>query len=217
MANENSNLARHAAPLPADEAQPPAEKRTVPRRQANTVYRGREHLTADEVAAMVKAARQHGRYGQRDAAAILLTYRHGLRVSELCALRWDQVNLKDRTIATLRAKAGIAGLHPLQTDELRALGALAAVRSPGAIHVLENERGGALKPGAVRKIVARAGVLAKLELPVHPHMLRHACGFALANKGKDTRLIQDYLGHRSIAATARYTALAAGRFANLWD
>jgi len=216
MSIQISDIVEWAAGTAADEAAPTAEKRTL-RRGSNLSYRGREHLTEAEVVRLVKAARGHGRYGLRDAAAILLAYRHGFRVSELCALRWDQVNLQDRTIATLRVKAGIAGMHPLQADELRALGALAAVRSPEAIHVLENERGGPLKPGALRKIVARAGILAKLELPVHPHMLRHACGFALANKGRDTRLIQDYLGHRSIASTARYTALAAGRFSNLWD
>lgn len=217
MANQISELSTDGTVSGSAEPAPDGEKRTVLRRKVNTAYRGREHLTETEVRAMIAAARKAGRYGDRDAAMILVAYRHGLRVSELCALRWDQVNLRDRQISTLRSKGGIAGVHPLATDELRALGALEAQRSPDAVYVFQNERGGALKPGAVRKVVARAGELARLELPVHPHMLRHACGFALANKGRDTRLIQDYLGHRSIASTARYTALAAGRFNGLWD
>lgn len=192
--------------------------RDTPRRLKNTAYRGREHLTEVEVLALVAAADKIGRYGARDAAAILLAYRHGLRVSELCGLRWDQVDFAGRRLVTMRAKGGVAGTHPLTADVAQVLKTLAAARSPACIHVLENERGGPLKPGAIRKLVARAGLLAKLPLSVHPHMLRHATGFALANKdGIATRTIQEYLGHHSIASTERYTALAAGRFKGLWD
>lgn len=61
-------------------------------------------------------------------------------------------------------------------------------------------------------MVERAGIEAELGFPVHPHMLRHACGFALANKGQDTRALQAYLGHRNIQHTVRYTELSPGRF-----
>jgi type 1 fimbriae regulatory protein FimE len=198
------------------ESEKSTEKRTVPTRKANAAYRGREHLTEAEVERTMRAARKRGRYGVRDAAAILLAYRHGLRVSELCDLRWDQVDLRDRRLSLRRAKGGIAGVHPLAKVELKALAALEALRAPGSVYVLENERGdGPLQPGAIRKIVKRAGKVAGLEVDVHPHMLRHACGFVLANKKNDTRAIQEYLGHRSIQSTQRYTALAAGRFDDL--
>jgi type 1 fimbriae regulatory protein FimB/type 1 fimbriae regulatory protein FimE len=80
-----------------------------------------------------------------------------------------------------------------------------------------SERGGPLTENAVGKLVARAGEAAGLELEVHPHMLRHACGYYLANKGTDTRAIQAYLGHRNIQHTVRYTELAADRFNGLWS
>ena len=65
-------------------------------------------------------------------------------------------------------------------------------------------------------MVARAGVAAKFTFPVHTHMLRHACGFKLANDGVDTRALQAYLGHKSIQHTVRYTELAPTRFKGFW-
>jgi len=70
---------------------------------------------------------------------------------------------------------------------------------------------------AFNYICAEVGRRAKLPVKVHPHMLRHTCGFALANKGRDTRLIQDYLGHRNITHTQIYTRTAAVRFERLWS
>jgi integrase len=192
-------------------------KRTVPRRLKNADYRGREHLTADEVDQMIRSAAKSGRYGRRDAAAILLAFRHGMRVSELCALRWDQIDLKARQLHTNRVKGGLSAAHPLQADEIKALRSLAAQRAPESVYVLENERGGSLNPSGVRRIIKNAGQLAKLELPVHPHMLRHSAGYALMKSKKDLRTIQEWLGHRSLASTARYTALDVDRFAGIWD
>ena len=87
-------------------------------------------------------------------------------------------------------------------------------RSP---YVFVTERGGPLTTSAVRKLVARAGELAGLDFPVHPHMLRHACGYELANEGHDTRSIQQYIGHSNIQHTTRYTELAASRFKAFWS
>jgi type 1 fimbriae regulatory protein FimB/type 1 fimbriae regulatory protein FimE len=82
--------------------------------------------------------------------------------------------------------------------------------------VFKNERGGPLTDSGVRKIVARAGEAAELGFSAHPHMLRHACGFKLANEGHDTRAIQHYLGHRNIQHTVRYTELSPDRFKRFW-
>jgi type 1 fimbriae regulatory protein FimB/type 1 fimbriae regulatory protein FimE len=214
---EIKGLGSDSQPGTTDMGAPAAAKRTLLRRRKNTDYRGREHLEEPEVAAMVRAAAKRGRYGQRDAAAILLAYRHGLRVSEVCALRWDQVDVRGKNLYTNRAKGGLAAMHPLQPDEVKALKALAAQRAPEAVHVFENERGGALNASGMRKIVRRAGELAGLALPVHPHMLRHAAGFALMSKRRDLRTIQEWLGHKSLASTERYTALMPDRFAGIWD
>jgi len=184
-----------------------------PRRRRNAEVRGREYLTAAEVELLIDAAKPAGRYGGRDAAMILLVYRHGLRVSELCGLRWDQVDFASARLAVRRAKGGVEGGHPLSGRELRALRPL---KGSGP-WVFANERGGPMTPAGVRKIVARAGRLGGLEVTVHPHMLRHGCGYALANRGTPTRTIQEYLGHRSIASTAIYTALAERQFVGLWE
>lgn len=67
------------------------------------------------------------------------------------------------------------------------------------------------------RIIRDAGIEAGTVTQTHPHMLRHACGYELAERGADTRLIQDYLGHRNIRHTVRYTASNAARFAGLWE
>lgn len=161
---------------------------------------------------MMGAARKIGRYGHRDATLILIAYRHGLRVSELVSLRWDQVDLSAGLMHVNRLKNGRASSQPLRGPELRALRKL----DRDGPYVFTTERKGPMTASNVRKIVARAGRSAKLPFPVHPHMLRHGCGYKLANDGHDTRAIQQYLGHKNITHTVRYTELAADRFNGFW-
>ena len=156
------------------------------------------------------AAAHIGRHGHRDATLMLLAYRHGLRVGELVALRWDQVDLKQGMLHVARLKNGVASTHPLRGPELRALRRLRREYSESP-YLFCTERRGPLTDSGVRKIVARAGIAGDLGFPVHPHMLRHACGFKLANDGHDSRAIQHYLGHRNIQHTVRYTELALVR------
>jgi type 1 fimbriae regulatory protein FimB/type 1 fimbriae regulatory protein FimE len=141
-------------------------------------------------------------------------FRHGLRVSEAVDLKWEQIDFKSARIHVNRLKNGTDSTHPLDGVELRALRKLK--REYEGPFVFVTERGGPLTRSTVNKMIERAGRKAGLELSVHPHMLRHACGYYLANKGMDTRLIQDYLGHKSITHTVRYTQLAADRFTGLW-
>ena len=187
-----------------------------PRRLRNEELRTREYLTPTEVDALQQAARKQGRYGHRDASLILLAFSHGFRVTELVNLKWNQVDLKTGNVHVRRLKNGTPSVHPLRGKEIRALRRLAR-DYPGSPFVFNSERQGPLTASAVRKIVTRAGHAAKLGFPVHPHMLRHATGFYLANNGQDTRAIQSYLGHRSINHTVRYTELAPGRFQNFWN
>jgi type 1 fimbriae regulatory protein FimB/type 1 fimbriae regulatory protein FimE len=164
---------------------------------------------------MLTAAKRVGRHGHRDYTAILLAYRHGFRVSELVALRWDMIDLKQGLLHVRRLKNGVDSTHPLRGPELRALRKLRreATESP---YLFITERRGPITPSSVRKIVARAGSEAKIGFPVHPHMLRHSTGFKLANDGHDTRALQHYLGHRNIQHTVRYTELAPHRFKGFW-
>jgi integrase len=186
-----------------------------PRRLPNRRLRTREHLTPAEVEKLIAAAGRIGRHGHRDATLLLLTYRHGLRVGELVALRWEQMDLKQGLLHVNRLKHGVAATHPLRGPELRALRKLQR-DYPTAPYVFTTERKGPLTASTVRKLTARAGEVAKIGFPVHPHMLRHACGFKLANDGQDTRAIQHYLGHRNIQHTVRYTELSPERFKGFW-
>ena len=186
-----------------------------PHRVPNRERRRREHLTPAEVKALVEAAKNVGRHGQRDAALILIAYRHGLRVSELVALRWEQVDLQQGNLHVARLKRGKASTHPLRGPELRALRQRRR-DDPETPYVFVSERKAPLTTAAVRKIVARAGERAGLGFPVHPHMLRHATGYYLAGEGHDTRAIQLYLGDRNIQHTVRYTERSPERFKGFW-
>ena len=193
---------------------PAKDNRTVtPVRRPNSEIRPREHLTEREVEKLIDAAKGN-RHGTRDATMILVAFRHGLRASELCELQWSDVEFESGTSYLRRAKGGATGTHPLLGDELRALRALK--RDTKSPFVFVSERGAPLSTSGLAKLIERAGVEASMPLPVHAHMLRHACGFVLANRGTDTRTLQGYLGHRSIQSTVRYTELAPGRFKNLW-
>ena len=186
-----------------------------PRRLPNRTTRTREYLTLDEVDRLVKAARDSGRYGNRDQTLLMIMYRHGLRVTEAVSLRWDQVDLKGGLLHVNRLKNGVASTHPLRGPEIRRLRQLRR-NWPDSSYLFVSERGGPMTASNVRKLVTKAGRSAALPFPVHPHMLRHACGFKLANDGHDTRALQHYLGHKNISHTVRYTDMAPNRFREFW-
>jgi integrase len=184
-----------------------------PRRRKNAELRTREYLTETEIDRLIKAARSN-RYGLRDATMILMAFRHGLRAAELVDLRWEQVELgRNAVLHVRRVKQGVASVHPLQGDEMRALRELK--RSAPSPFVFTSERGAPFTTAGFAKMIARVGEAAKLK-GVHPHMLRHACGYAIANRGHDTRALQAYLGHKNIQHTVRYTELSPTRFKDFW-
>jgi integrase len=195
---------------------PSTVKRTVgPVRVPNAELRTREYLTEAEIERLIKVARNNRR-GHRDATMILVAYRHGFRVSELVDLRWDQVDFNHGTLAVRRVKQGTPSTHPIRGDELRALRRLHREQDSKSPFVFTSERGSPFTTAGFARLVQRAGEAAKLGFKAHPHMLRHACGFALASKGHDTRALQAYLGHKNIQHTVRYTELAPTRFKDFW-
>jgi integrase len=195
---------------------PTTKNRTVtPLRLPNADLRTREYLTDAEVGRLQKAA-SNNRHGHRDSTMVLVAYRHGLRVSELVDLRWDQVDFNAGTLAVRRAKRGTPATHPIRGDELRMLRRLQREQEPKSPFAFTSERGSPFTTAGFARMMERAGVQAKLGFKAHPHMLRHACGFALANKGHDTRALQAYLGHKNIQHTVRYTELSPGRFRDFW-
>jgi type 1 fimbriae regulatory protein FimB/type 1 fimbriae regulatory protein FimE len=190
--------------------------RTMPTRKPNAELRTREYLTEPEVERLMKATKGN-RYGQRDAAMILIAYRHGLRAAELVDLHWDQVEFgRNANLHVRRVKNGIASTHPLQADEIRALRALMPEGKRTSPYVFVSERDAPFTTAGFARMLGRAGVAAKFAFIVHPHMLRHACGYKLANDGHDTRSLQAYLGHKNIQHTTRYTELSPTRFKDFW-
>ena len=174
--------------------------------------RPREYLTEREIEELIKSAGKN-RWGHRDATAILIAYRHGLRASELVALRWDDIDFTTGKLHVRRAKGGTASVHPIGGKEIRALRRLKR-ETPASTYVFVSERLAPLSVAGYQRMVARAGE--GFPFLIHSHMLRHSCGYKLANDGQDTRAIQHYLGHRSINSTVRYTALAPDRFKGFW-
>jgi type 1 fimbriae regulatory protein FimB len=181
--------------------------------------RPKNFLTEAELGNFLRAARK-GRHSVRNFAMLLLTFRHGLRVSELINMRVADVDLDTGRLFVRRLKGSLSTSQPLEGDEIRALRAWLRERLKAPCCnsplVFLSERGPMTRQ-AFNYICAEVGKHAKLDIKVHPHMLRHSCGYALANKGRDTRLIQDYLGHRNITHTQIYTRTAAVRFEGLWS
>ena len=178
----------------------------------------RKYLTSLEVEKLL-AATKGVRNEARDRCLLLLMFRHGLRVSEACALVLSQVDIESRVLHVARLKRGLPTTHPLRGDEVRIVKAWLVVRAKMKLDgeaFFVSERRNPLSRKTVFVAIRKYGELAGLPLTVHPHMLRHACGFALADQGADTRLIQDYLGHRNIQHTVMYTAANPARFEKLW-
>jgi integrase len=206
------------AKTPLRLVKPTTEKRTVtPKRPKNSAMRTREYLTATEIEKLIDAAKGN-RWGHRDATMILVAFRHGLRAGrdELVDLQWDQVDFANATLHVRRSKRGTPAVHPIRGDELRALRRLKREQEPASAFVFTSERGAPFSVAGFARMVERAGKAAGFGFKVHPHMLRHACGYALANAGHDTRALQAYLGHRNIQHTVRYTELAPTRFKDFW-
>jgi type 1 fimbriae regulatory protein FimB/type 1 fimbriae regulatory protein FimE len=195
---------------------PTIVNRTVmPTRLKNAELRTREYLTAPEVDKLIAAAKKN-RWGHRDATMILVAYRHGLRAAELVSLEWSQVAFTSSTLHVTRVKRGTPSVHPLRGEEMRALRKLQR-EAPASRFVFISERGAPFTTAGFARMVERAATAARLAgIKPHPHMLRHACGYALANNGHDTRALQAYLGHRNIQHTVRYTEMAPDRFRNFW-
>ena len=176
--------------------------------------RPRKYLTEREIEKLIDAA-GNNRWGHRDSTAILVAYRHGLRASELVSLRWDDIDFAAGKLHVRRAKGGTSSVHPIGGRELRALRRLKRETS-ASTYVFVSERLAPLSVAGYQRMAARAGKAAGFAFLIHSHMLRHSCGYKLANDGQDTRAIQHYLGHKSINSTVRYTALAPDRFKGFW-
>ena len=178
----------------------------------------RKHLVFAEVEKLMEAAKG-SRNAARDRCLLLLMFRHGLRVSEACGLALSQVDVESRVLHVARLKRGLSTTHPLRANEIKVIKTWLAERArmkPETDAFFISERRRPLSRKTAWLAIRTYGELAGLAVDAHLHMLRHACGFALADQGADTRLIQDYLGHRNIQHTVKYTATNPARFERLW-
>lgn len=176
--------------------------------------RSKNFLSNTEVKDLLEASKQ-SRYPTRNYLLLLMMYRHGLRVSEVINLKLTDVNLKESRLWVERLKNSLSVEHPIVGDELRAIKRYLRSRKDNLPWLFINERNLPLTRQAVNYIVKAAADKTDIK-NVHPHTLRHSCGFYLANKGYDLRLIQDYLGHRDPKHTVNYTRVVSSRFEKLW-
>jgi type 1 fimbriae regulatory protein FimB len=191
---------------------------TIVRNEKTVDGRQKNFLTEAEIETFLRSSRK-GRHGVRNFAMMLLAYRHGLRVSELVNIRMPDVDLDTGRLFARRSKGSLSTSQPLDGDEIRALHAWLRRRIDAPCcnsPLLFLSERGPMTRQAINYTVDQIGRRAGLVIKVHPHMLRHSCGYALANKRCDTRVIQDYLDHRNIRHTQLYTRTAAVRFEGLW-
>ncbi|WP_272691077.1 tyrosine-type DNA invertase [Providencia sp. PROV116] len=179
----------------------------------------RKFITRNEINMLLDATK-YGRYPERDYCLLLMGFLHGFRVSELSHLSINDIDLVQKIVYVRRLKGGLSTIQPLYLSELNVIKSWLKKRkkfeTPGVSNLFISQKRQGLSRYQIFRLIEKYGRLAKLNIKVHPHMLRHACGYALADLGRDTRLIQDYLGHRNISHTVCYTASNEKRFNKMW-
>ena len=187
-------------------------------RKKDKEYRSRKYISKEEFNKLyngrAKGKRESEKRIFRHKAILSLLYHHGLRRAELCELKWGAIDWESRTISIHRSKRGKDSIHPLVIGERSLLKRLLELSNSD--YIVEGSDG-KLTVSAINHFFADLNRRKIISIKVTPHMLRHGCGFYLANKGIDTRTIQVYLGHSSINSTTIYTEISDGRFKGMWD
>lgn len=176
----------------------------------------RKYLYEEEIEILIKKAGEN-LYGLRDQTMILVTFRHGLRASETCNMKWNQIDFHNCRMHVQRTKGSVDSVQPIRDREIRMLKKLYAQRVGKFPYVFRSQRGTKLCRLSFYRMLNRLGKKTDINIDsIYPHMLRHATGYKLANENVCTRTIQDYLGHANIQNTVFYTRLSASKFDNLF-
>ncbi|WP_376707240.1 tyrosine-type DNA invertase [Pantoea ananatis] len=179
----------------------------------------RKYLTGEEVRSILRVIHDN-KDSYRDYCMVSMAFLHGLRVTELVSLKISDYDPLSKKIYIKRLKGGLSTCHPLLPEEERVLNLWLSERKKIEGNHLPwlflSQKGGRISRQRFYQLIRAYGEKANLPISVHPHMLRHACGYSLAERGNDTRLIQDYLGHRNIRHTVVYTASNSERFVGAW-
>lgn len=185
------------------------------RTTSNKDLRTREYLTTSEIDELIKALRKKSRNPDRDICLVTMMFRHALRVSEAIALKWEQVDFDGGKLHVNRLKGSEDAVHPITGEVMRLLRKLKR-KNPTSRYIFLSERKSPLTSQAIYRMLRNIEPLLGWDFPIHPHMLRHSCGYHLANDGRDLRAIQMYMGHKSINNTVIYTKLSGKQFNNFW-
>jgi type 1 fimbriae regulatory protein FimB len=176
----------------------------------------RNFITVSELDLLLKGASKT-RHPIRNKAILLTIFWHGLRVTELCELKRNDLDEKNARLIVKRLKNSLPTTQPIRPDVLRNLKKYLKIRQSDQRSLFLNERNDQFVRRGINHLLTQCSKLGGLPFHVNPHMLRHGCGYALAELGHDTRLIQDYLGHKNIQHTVIYTRTSIKRFEAIWD
>ena len=184
---------------------------------ANAHEKPKDFLTINEIRILADAVIKT-RSPLRNRLIIMMMFMHGLRVSELINITINDIDFDNARLWVNRLKGGLSTEHPIDRKLFKNILRYRnyhRITFPANPIFFQNESGQPLTRQGVSYLIKTVSAIASIP-NVHPHTLRHSCGFYLANKGYDLRLIQDYLGHRDPKHTAIYTRTAAKRFENLF-
>ena len=185
------------------------------RTKRSAAGKSRRYLLPQEIDRLLAAAREEGTYAQRNYTMLLLCYRHGLRLKEIIDLRWNMIDLKNKTLRVVRIGGKKKSVHPLRPDEVQALRQLKN-DFPKTAYVFISRFGSRLSERSISRVFVQLGRAAKLKPRVAPSVLRRSAGRALVNAGHNLLAIQQYLGHRDISQVLDYLELPANPYKDFW-
>ena len=184
----------------------------------NSIHYMAKFFTEEEIYRLIEATSGE-RHGVRDACILLWMFRRAWRASEVATAKLEHLRDGVTMCEVHRLKGGVTTTHPIEKEERSVMKAWLRVRdmAKGAEqpYIFISERGEPLTRQGITHLVRRYAMKAGIST-AHPHMLRHACGYALANQGENTTLIQTYMGHSTITSTQVYTETNTERFRGLW-